>query len=345
MPADRLRETAVQRGAPSMKHLILLALILGSACTPIPGKTLFVYQTEEQKTAALADAKAAGADADAIGGDTATPDTPLTDADVGLTDADAGLTDADGAVTDVIPTADNGATDITTPPDALPPDGAPDVPVVTTDIFVVKCGDGVCSPGENKTLCAADCYCDNGTCDQGETFTNCSVDCCKCGDSVCETMNCKETLELCPTDCAACGDGACSPGEKPSSCPVDCCGACGDDLCKCNETAKDPAPDNFVSCPQDCLAACGNTICEKGENTTNCSADCDTKACGNGKCESTEGPEICPGDCKTACGDCVCDKGEDPKNCPMDCGSCGDGTCSNCPQMNEKEDCPADCIK
>ena len=34
-----------------MKYLILLGLLVSAACTPIPDKALFVYQTEAQKAA------------------------------------------------------------------------------------------------------------------------------------------------------------------------------------------------------------------------------------------------------------------------------------------------------
>jgi len=45
-----------------------------------------------------------------------------------------------------------------------------------------KCGDGICSKGENSTGCSKDCGCGNGKCEGGENQMNCSVD---CGNATC----------------------------------------------------------------------------------------------------------------------------------------------------------------
>lgn len=101
-------------------------------------------------------------------------------------------------------------------------------------------------------------------------------------------------------------------------------------------------PDN---CPQDCGTGCGNAECEPGETPVTCAEDCALGVCGNGLCESTrnEDPESCPADCAAACGNCKCEPGETYLNCPPDCGLCGDGVCSNCPALSERDGCPQDC--
>lgn len=173
-----------------------------------------------------------------------------------------------------------------------------------------------------------------------ETSGDVTVLVCTCGDGNCAAA-CGETLTTCSSDCKICGDKVCSPGEGPKDCKVDCCGACGDGVCKGYDCGEDP-----TTCFTDCGGACGNKVCDKGENPSNCKEDCAFKACGNGTCEPEDGgPSNCPSDCKQGCGNCVCDKGEDWTNCPVDCGYCGDGYCSGCKSAGETPiTCGADCL-
>ena len=161
---------------------------------------------------------------------------------------------------------------------------------------------------------------------------------CFCGDSICSTIPCGETVETCPADCKGCGNGICEPGEGPKSCAIDCCGTCGDGKCKgydCGESSD--------TCAKDCGSACGNKVCDKGESPQSCAQDCVWQACGNGVCEASDGgPTKCPEDCGNACGDGVCQGGEDFIACPIDCGYCGDGFCSV--KIGESTaNCMADC--
>ena len=165
------------------------------------------------------------------------------------------------------------------------------------------------------------------------------VSACVCGNGKCDSA-CGETVATCSVDCAGCGDGICEPGEGPKTCAVDCCGACGDGICKGYDCGENP-----TSCPLDCGSACGNGKCDKGESPQTCAEDCKKQACGNGVCEPEDGgPVACPVDCGTACGNCTCDKGENFVNCPVDCGFCGDGVCSPCATLGETKDtCVQDC--
>ncbi len=190
-------------------------------------------------------------------------------------------------------------------------------------------GDAVTSPPDAAAEVAVDA---------GADAPN-DVSACTCGDGACRP-DCGETLANCPVDCYVCGDGKCSPGEGPFNCATDCCGGCGDGICKgytCGENPK--------VCPSDCGAACGNKICDKGESPAICAEDCVWQVCGNGVCEPSDGgPDGCPKDCGATCGNCVCDKGEDWSQCPIDCGFCGDGVCSNCASLGESAAlCKADC--
>ena len=160
---------------------------------------------------------------------------------------------------------------------------------------------------------------------------------CVCGDGTCSGP-CGETPATCPADCKGCGNGICEPGEGPKSCAVDCCGACGDGLCKGYDCGESPD-----TCPVDCGNACGNHVCNKGESPQSCPMDCAWQVCGNGTCEATDGgPLACPQDCAASCGDQVCSKGEDFISCPIDCGYCGDGFCTL--NLGESQaNCPMDC--
>ena len=163
-----------------------------------------------------------------------------------------------------------------------------------------------------------------------------------CPDDFCDWAN-GESPATCAQDCVSCGNGFCEPGEGPVECPMDCCGTCGDAIC----ATYGNCPESKDTCPLDCGAlACGNGVCEPGENPTVCAVDCVQAACGNGVCEPTEGltgPTPCLEDCAAACGNCICEGTESYLTCPLDCGWCGDGYCSDCPQLGEVDGCPADC--
>jgi hypothetical protein len=211
------------------------------------------------------------------------------------------------------------------------------------------CGDGVCQPPESRTTCAADCGCGNGVCEGPETKINCAADCCAeavCGNCACDAA-CGENLTNCPHDCYSCGDGIVSPGEIDCGCILDACrcpasggSGCGDGCCMGSLCSETPG-----SCARDCGTGCGNGTCDPGETPNTCAEDCNLGACGNGICEANnqETPTTCAADCAAVCGNCACEFGETYLSCPADCGLCGDGVCSNCPALGERDHCAADC--
>lgn len=144
----------------------------------------------------------------------------------------------------------------------------------------------------------------------------------------------------------SCGDGTCEGSENSVSCPVDCCGYCGDGKCaNYKPNGKDgPTVCNEV-CPVDCDALpCGNDKCEDGENPIVCPEDCQKFICSNGICEYGENNSNCYVDCGIACGNCTCESGESFDSCPADCGFCGDGYCiSSCGVQEDVVTCFADC--
>mgnify|MGYP006971733831 CR=1 FL=1 len=196
-------------------------------------------------------------------------------------------------------------------------------------------------------------HCPNGKCEpeKGENGHTCWDDCCstRCGDGLCDTAGCDETIETCCTDCSGCGNGVCSPCETPSSCPEDCCGSCGDSKCigsKCEEP---------VWCPKDCGTACGNKTCDAGElplctepegcpGWVICPEDCAWKVCGDGICspEDLADDQKCLADCGTGCGNGNCETGESWLDCPIDCGFCGDRYCVLLSGESPLT-CPSDC--
>ncbi len=71
--------------------------------------------------------------------------------------------------------------------------------------------------------------------------------------------------------------------------------------------------------------------------------------CGNGFCETGEGPAVCPADCGggeggPVCGNGSCESGETASSCAADCGpkvTCGDGVCT--PGAESFANCANDC--
>jgi len=92
------------------------------------------------------------------------------------------------------------------------PDDSGKYAVATSSRYIffdvlAKCGDGLCTSGEDRISCPEDCArCGDGICDVGETKQNCPKDCVICGDGICDVG---ENRETCTEDCATCGDGVC----------------------------------------------------------------------------------------------------------------------------------------
>lgn len=170
---------------------------------------------------------------------------------------------------------------------------------------------GRCDSNENFASCPNDCnctcngngYCDlkenapcidceggpcepNGRCDLNENFSNCPQDCRPCvTDCMCATYE----REWCTPDCVAVGacdnDGRCDANENAAVCSVNSCD-CLPGFCNNNGACE---PTESDACP-DCRSTCctPNTRCEVGENTHNCSADCDQTDSLNGMCQRGE---------------------------------------------------------
>lgn len=199
-------------------------------------------------------------------------------------------------------------------------------------------GDGMCTGLESMDPASAyyspqDCFCGNGSCDRGESSVSCFTDC-HCGNGVCDFEEDVETINNC-SDCSlanTCGNGIWEPHETFSNCPAD--SRCGDNFC------NDMIGENSSNCSADC-DVCGNGICNaaKGETSYSCPIDC--PRCGNGVCNTNnisfntiddvymlfnaETSNNCSADCN--CEDGVCDAYElDTGSCPADCG-CGNGVC------------------
>jgi Notch 1 len=236
-------------------------------------------------------------------------------------------------------------------------------PCAITDAWGTCEGTRVCS-SEGLTACSAMTpeaeACFNQIDDDCDGLTDLDdTDCmtpCICGDGKCEEDRCGEAWDddqkTCATDCASCGNLICDPGEGvvgPATCLTDCCGSCGDGLCRGGECGENPGaqtPDNPGGCPEDCAKPCGDDVCDPSEGPATCPEDCQPYACGNQVCEPNESPAICPPDCGTSCGNCACELGETTEACPHDCGYCGDGFCIAACAYLMPEDvdlCPADC--
>ena len=130
------------------------------------------------------------------------------------------------------------------------------------------------------------------------------------------------SLESCSRQC---GNGiidrgeVCDSGELAGASCSDF--SCGGGTLLCNATC-----DGFdtVLCT-DCPAICGNGTCERGEDCTDCAADCPAfdvagASCGNGVCEVGNGE-----DCRSCALDCTGRTNGNPNN--RFC--CGDGDCSD----------------
>ncbi len=127
------------------------------------------------------------------------------------------------------------------------------------------CGDGQCigyACGETPQDCPEDCgtACGNGVCEKGENPVDCEQDCLikVCGNGICEGSD--GGPDECPEDCGAfCGNCECDGGESFFDCPLDC-GYCGDGFCSaCAVLGEKPS-----TCPADCCVesdeVCGNGL-------------------------------------------------------------------------------------
>jgi len=202
-----------------------------------------------------------------------------------------------------------------------------------------RCGDQVCSQGEDLCTCPQDCTgatCGDALCCEaaGESCS-CAQD---CGEPVCGDDICCDGEDDCRADCGSCGNGDCEldKGEDACRCPEDCDpgeGTCGNGSC-CAADDEDPA-----SCAQDCCQdpQCGDGTCCPLEDARSCPDDCcATPQCNDGVCCPGETAAGCPADCcetNPVCSDGVCCGGETAESCPEDCCGqdppCGDGHC--CP--------------
>jgi hypothetical protein len=216
-----------------------------------------------------------------------------------------------------------------------------------------RCGDGVCTQGEDLCSCPQDCagaLCGDGACcEEAGEGCSCPEDCGapECGDDVC-----CDSESSCQADCGDCGNGTCEGdrGEDACRCPEDCQagdGECGNGSC-CDQDEEDA-----VNCPADCCQdpVCGDSACCPTENATECAEDCcETPQCGDGVCCPNEDASECAADCceeEPMCGDGVCCPGsENADSCAEDCCGqdppCGDGRC--CPgeqcESDGCEQCP-----
>jgi len=144
---------------------------------------------------------------------------------------------------------------------------------------VIKCGDGICAPGESQDSCASDCKpvaaaCNNnGKCDNNETKTSCASDCGVSTVSACPATRFNDFKTTFACDYSECSQG-CAFDSKgcPSGCVGEAGGYCGDSYCGSGE--------NTSSCPVDCgptNAACDyDGVCEavNGETMASCASDC-----------------------------------------------------------------------
>ena len=228
--------------------------------------------------------------------------------------------------------------------------------------FGAQCGNGVREGGEvcdgsdlDGETCASQ-GCNGGgtlvcsaTC--GGFDTSGCAGCPLCDDdAICEAG---EDCNSCPSDCVAgsssgatCGNGTCEAGdgEDCASCPLDCNGVqsgkpsgrfcCGDGDGQSPRPCSDPACSSGTWSCTDLPSTggetfcCGDSLCTGEESVGNCALDCDT--CGNGTCETGEGPCGCPGDCGSPpASETDCTDGAD-----ADCdgfADCDDLDCSNAP--------------
>ena len=196
------------------------------------------------------------------------------------------------------------------------------------------CGNGICDPVEDCSICPADCIsdpggvCGNGVCEPsiGEDCLSCAADCrgkqngnpnkqfC-CGDGAgnnpvhCDDFRCVSNGFQCsntPSGGYCCGDGTCEGAEDSGNCGVDC-GFCGDDTCDLGE--------NPCNCANDCGSPpVTETVCDNGLDD-----DCDGATdCADGDCAQACQPAGCDNDG-------TCEPDEDCDNCPNDCDGKSNG--------------------
>lgn len=92
----------------------------------------------------------------------------------------------------------------------------------------IKCGDNICSIGEDQKTCEIDCNhdCGDGYCDfKIEDEKICPSDCLLCGNSICD----EKEQDTCPQDCL-CGNGKCDDTEDAKTCEKDCTNVISTDI-------------------------------------------------------------------------------------------------------------------
>ena len=217
-----------------------------------------------------------------------------------------------------------------------------------------KCKDNVCEAFCLECVLDEDCPelpgCEGGATDWECLAGTCSPICCledgDCTDWLWEEdcvghFQCDRDTCSRICDDVGCGDDTCEAGETVETCPDDCLLICADsDAC------------TIYDFPLPCS---GYWSCDAGE----CAGVCDYNTCGDGNCETYEGP-ACPEDClnRYCVGDesCAQTKGW-PQACEghWDClagvytciaqcdGPCGNGICEPA-EGEDGETCTSDCV-
>jgi len=205
---------------------------------------------------------------------------------------------------------------------------------------IEKCGDSLCTAGEDCQTCPQDCgeCCGNAQCqpELGEDCKTCPADCGACPHegSCCMatgSVGCKDpAVEQCvcamdPFCCNVQWDGICAAeADECGSCTGDCCAA--HDLPGCDDEGIEACV-----CKADPYC-CGNSwdsLCAGEVESLGCGS-CGGATCGDATCNGAETCATCPDDCGPCCGngDCEVQYGEDCNTCSTDCGACpGQGSC------------------